>query len=63
MAPFYLALSFHVRISKYNLKGVKNLIVRKVATTTFGLNIYFHLELCARWNKKRSWSLILSNYV
>ena len=48
MAPFYLALSFHVRISKYNLKGVKNLIVRKVATTTFGLNIYFHLELCAR---------------
>ena len=49
--------------SKYNLRGVKKLIVPKVATTTFGLNIYFHLELSARWNKKRSRSLILSNYV
>ena len=60
MAPFYLTFLFHVRISKYNLWGVKKLIVPKVATTTFGLNAqmlsYFHLEISARWNKKRSWS-------
>ena len=60
MAPFYLTFLFHVRISKYNLWGVKKLIVPKVTTTTFGLNTqipsYFHLEISARWNKKRSWS-------
>ena len=40
MAPFYLTSLFHVRISKYNLRGVKKFIVPKVGTTTFGLNTF-----------------------
>ena len=40
MAPFYLTSLFHFRVSKYNLRKVKKLIVPKVATITFGRNMF-----------------------
>ena len=49
MAPFYLTSLFHVRISKYNLRGVRKLIVPKVATTTFGLNT-FKYSAISNWS-------------
>ena len=49
MAPFYLTSLFHVRISNYNLRGVKKLIVPKMATATFRLNAFQCLAI-SNWN-------------
>ena len=49
MAPFYLTSLFHVRVSKYNLRGVKKLILPKLATTTFGLDA-FQYSAVSTWN-------------
>ena len=49
MAPLYLTSLFHVRISKYNLREVKKLIVLKVAITNFGLNTFKYLAI-SNWN-------------
>ena len=48
-ALFYLTSLFHVRFSKYNLRGVKKLIVPNVATTTFRLNT-FQWWAISNWN-------------
>ena len=49
MTPVYLTSLFHVRISKYNLREVKKLIVLKVAITNFGLNTFKYLAI-SNWN-------------
>ena len=49
MAHFYLTFFFSCSFSKYNLRGVKKLIVPNVATATFELNTFKYLAI-SNWN-------------